>query len=157
MPEERILFLDIDGPMIPASYYLVDRSCSHYRRFPETQIALLNELCERSGAKIVFNTTHNQEWEWAPPIHHALQAHGLKREHIRETNFKTRYPSLPRDLAVAEWLAENNPDADWLALDDVRFTDDDRLIWVDADTGITLVHLNEIADRWSLKPWIVLI
>jgi hypothetical protein len=157
MSEERIIFLDIDGPMIPASFYLVNVDCSHYRKFPETQIALLSALCERSGAKIVFNTTHNQDWEWAPPIHYALEAHGLERDHIRETNFKTDYPSLDRDLAVKKWLAENNPDADWLALDDSKFTTDDRLIWVDPDAGITLQHLNEIADRWSLKPWLVLL
>lgn len=157
MSEERIIFLDIDGPMIPASYYLVHRDCSHKRKFPETQIALLNELCERAGAKIVFNSTHNQSWDWVEDIDVAIVRAGFMPYHIRKTDFKTRYPSLPRDLAVTEWLANHNPNADWIAIDDVRFTDDERLFWVDADTGVTLRHLNDIADHWRLKPWIVLL
>lgn len=156
MSEERIIFLDIDGPMIPSYQYLINRSCSHYREMAPGPIACLNELCERSGAKVVFNTTHNQTWEWAPDIQHAMTAHGFRREFIRETDFKTRYPSLARDLAVKEWLAQHGP-VDWLAFDDSRFTEDDRLIWVDADQGLNLSHINEAADRWSLKPWIVLL
>ena len=35
----KIVFLDIDGPMIPATMFLVDKHASYQRRFPETTVA----------------------------------------------------------------------------------------------------------------------
>lgn len=49
----RIIFLDIDGPMIPGTRYLINRSCSFDRDFPAETIAVINEVCHRTGAKIV--------------------------------------------------------------------------------------------------------
>lgn len=37
----KVIFLDIDGPMIPATYLLVDRNASWHRKFPETTIAVI--------------------------------------------------------------------------------------------------------------------
>lgn len=152
----KVIFLDIDGPMIPASYFLVDSMASWKRRFPETTIAVLRELCIRTGAKVVFNTTHNRPFVDVDDIDVALEKQGLDREHIHETDLATKYPDLPRDVAVKEWLHRHPEVTDWIALDDVKFTEDERLIWVDPDAGLHLGHLNNAIEKLGGRPVIVL-
>lgn len=152
----KVIFLDIDGPMIPASYFLVDNMASWNRRFPETTVAVIKRLCERTGAKVVFNTTHNIPFDKVDDIDVALEKQGLDREHIHPTDLATKYPQIERDLAVKEWLARHPEVTDWVALDDVKFTEDERLIWVDPDGGLHLGHLNAAIERLGGKPIVVL-
>lgn len=143
----KVVFLDIDGPMIPATMILVDRMASPHRKFPATTVAVINTLCERTGAKIVFNTTHNNSWEGVEDIEVALVNQGLKEIHIHPTDNKTKYPQLERGKSVEDWLSRHPEVTDWIAIDDSRFTDDERLIWIDPDAGVHLGHLNEAIQR----------
>lgn len=152
---ERVIFLDIDGPMIPTTMFLWNPSASFARQFPKTTLGAMNYLCRKSGAKIVLNTTHNTPANDAPDIEVSLAAQGLNPDHFHD-DLKTRYPALPRDVAVKEWLAEH-PGVDWVAFDDVRFTEDDRLIWIDPDQGITTAHVNQALERWGIHAAVVLI
>ena len=153
---ERVIFLDIDGPMIPCAMYLIDHLCSIKRMMSPPAVAVLKELCKRTGAKVVFNTTHNSPTGEAPDIEVALQMAGLPAECIHPTAPKTRYPSLPRDLAVKEWLAAH-PGADWIALDDVKFTDDPRLILIHPDEGLHTGHLNDALEHYGERPCVFLV
>jgi hypothetical protein len=126
------------------------------RRFPETTVAVIRELCIRTGAKVVFNTTHNMPFKDTDDIDVALEKQGLDREHIHQTDLATKYPDLARDLPVKDWLYRHPEVTEWIALDDVKFTDDERLIWVDPDAGVHLGHLNEAIERLGGKPVIVL-
>lgn len=152
----KIIFLDIDGPMIPASYFLVDSMASWKRRFPDTTVAVIKRLCEQTGAKVVFNTTHNRPFDGVDDIDVALEKQGLDREHIHETDLATKYPDIERGLAVKEWLSRHPEVTDWVALDDVRFTDDPRLIFVDSDAGLHLGHLNAAVEKLGGQPIVVL-
>lgn len=153
----KVIFLDIDGPMIPATMHLIDNMCSWQRRFPETTVAVLERLCERTGAKIVFNTTHNRSMEGVPDIEVALMDHNFSGEHIHPTDPKTAYPRAPRRCAVEDWLAAHPEVTHWVALDDARFTDDERLIWVDPDAGLHIGHLNLAIEKLGGEPVIILI
>jgi hypothetical protein len=153
---DKVIFLDIDGPMIPSSMFLIDRMCSLHRRFPETTVAVLNELCKRTGAKIVFNSTHNRSWESAPDIQVALVDQGLDADHVRSSDWNTAYPDLPRDVAVKAWLHAHPEVTDWVALDDCKFTEDERLIWIDPDAGLHVGHLNNAIKLLGGKPVLVL-
>jgi hypothetical protein len=152
----KVVFLDIDGPMIPATMFLYDKMASWERRFPPTTIAVVKTLCERTGAKIVFNTTHNQPIPGVDDIHIAISKAGIDGEHFHEDRH-TKYPQIDRGLAVKEWLARHPEVEDWVALDDVRFTDDERLIFIDSDAGVHLGHLNMAIDQLGGKRVIMLI
>lgn len=154
-PTPRIIFLDIDGPMIPGTMFLIDPMCSFHRLFPPTTIAVINAVCKRTGAKVVLNTTHNRPFKDVPDIMDAMVAHGFDRSYFHSFA-KTRYPDIPRDQAVQEWLAKRG-DFDWIAFDDARFTDDERLIWIDPDCGLHLGHLNEALERFGEKPCLILL
>jgi len=151
-----VIFLDIDGPMIPATMFLIDRMCSWNRKCPPTTIAVVNELCERTGAKIVFNTTHNRPMDGVADIDVALVEQGLSADHYHEDRH-TKYPGIPRDLAIKEWLGRHDELEEWLALDDVRCADDEHMILVDPDAGLHVGHLNDAIRILGGKPCLILI
>lgn len=153
---EKIIFLDIDGPMIPTTMYLIDKMCSFERKFPVTTVAVLNRICKETEAKIVFNSTHNRSWVNVPDIELALVAHGLDPSYIRQEDFKTKYPDLARDIAVKEWLHRHPEVTNWVAIDDVKFTDSENLIWVDPDAGLHVGHLNKAISILGGKQVIIL-
>lgn len=156
MTKTKIIFLDIDGPMIPSYMYLIDAMCSFNRIFPQGPIAVLNRLCKETGAKIVFNTTHNSPWKDVPDIEVAIVNHSLNPDYLYTDDLKTYYPQYPRDLAVKDWLRRHPDVTDWVALDDVRFTEDERLIWIDPDAGLHLGHLNRAVELLGGNPVLVL-
>jgi hypothetical protein len=151
----RVVFLDIDGPMIPYSMFLVDRMASYNRVFPAITVAVIREVCERGDAKVVFNTTHNTPFDGVPDIDVAMVNAGFPREMIH-ADMKTQYPQIPRGLAVTEWLRRHPEVTDWIAFDDVKFTDADNLIWINPDAGLHLEHLNVALDRWNCSQFLVL-
>ena len=147
----RVVFLDIDGPMIPSTWVLCHPMAAWDRTFPETTIRVMNMLCERSGARIVLNSTHNDPMTDAPDIVEALVAHGLERAHFHPQDPKTRCPALPRDESVTEWLARHPEVEDWIGYDDAVYSQNDNLIWVDPDSGLTLCHLNQALTRFGCR------
>jgi hypothetical protein len=151
----RIIFLDIDGPMIPFSMFLIDRNCSFGRNIAPIPAAILKELCLRSGAKVVFNTTHNLNRQGDTDIVDAVCNAGLPRDAVHPDR-KTRYPDLPRAQAVIEWLHRHPETDDWIAFDDAKFTEADNLIWIDPDAGLHLAHMNQALDRWQCSKFMVL-
>lgn len=152
-----IVFLDVDGPVIPSTQLLVDPMSAYDRVVPRTTVAVLNRLCERTGALIVVNSTHSVHWDWAPDIVDAMVAAGLDRDHVHPFHDRTRYPDCARPQAVEEWLAEHPEVEDWVAFDDDRFTRDPRLIWVDPHTGLCLPHLNEALERFGHRAILIFV
>lgn len=148
----KIIFLDIDGPMIPATMFLVDRMASYNRTFPCTTIAVMNRLCEDTGAKIVFNTTHNRPFDGVADIEVAIVSAGLNAAHLHPSDLKTAYPDLRRASAVKAWLMRHPEVTDWIALDDANFTDEPNLIWIDPDAGLHTGHLNQALVKLGGKP-----
>lgn len=158
---QRILFLDIDGPMIPGGMFFIDPMSSHDRKFSPISVAIVNRICNQSGAKIVFNTYHNTAGG-------ALLAdsvrEGIKLSYIHEFGPMTLYPHGIRGVtsmdmhdrmaAITQWQ-EVNGEADWIAFDDSKFTTDERLGLVDFDTGISPKHYDLAANRWNLKPFLI--
>lgn len=153
---EKVIFLDIDGPMISSLMILVNRMASFQREFPSTAIAAMNEVCERTGAKIVLNTTHNRPIRGVMNIDDALVNQGLDAEHLHSSDRHTKYPEIQRDIAVNEWLHRHPEVTAWVAFDDARFTDKENLIWIDPDTGITVPHLNAAIDQLGGKQILIL-
>ena len=56
---DKIIFLDIDGPMIPYTSFLFNPHASFDQVLDDRCCRVLHKIIEASGAKIVFNTTHN--------------------------------------------------------------------------------------------------
>lgn len=158
---QKILFLDIDGPMIPGGMFFIDPMCSHERKYSPISVAIVNRICKLADAKIVFNTYHNTAG--AALLADSVRE-GIKLEYIHETAPRTLYPHGIRGVrdmdvrdrmaAIIQWQEENG-EADWLAFDDSNFTTDERLALVNFDNGITPKHYDIASIRWNLKPFLV--
>jgi hypothetical protein len=147
----RVVILDIDGPMIPSTWVLCHGMAAWDRIFPETTVKVVNVLCERTGARIVINSTHNTPRPDAPDIIPALIAAGVDPAHFHPDEPLTRYPDLDRGEAAADWLARHPETTDWVGYDDAVYTQAPELIWVDPDSGLTLCHLNQALERFGCR------
>lgn len=145
----KVLFVDVDGPLIPATALLMDRGASFKRKIPELQVRILNEICARTGACVVMNTTHNRNFVGLPDICDAMAAYGFKYEFFHN-DCKTTYPVWnKRSDSVRQWLASNPGVDDYVCIDDVICAVDGHMILVDPYIGLTLRHANEIIARWG--------
>lgn len=142
-----VIFLDIDGVMIPTYQCLVSRSAFFDRIFPQSTILVLNELCSRVDAKVVINSSHNNQFpdKDVPEIKQALINHGFKQEYFHEDPH-TRYPSVKRDVAITEWLNNHPEVSEWVAIDDSRCAPPEHMVLCDPDYGLTLKECNMVLD-----------
>ena len=119
----KIIFLDIDGVMISDRKLLLHRYASFDQIFDDDCVDVLRLICETSGAKIVFNTTHN-----LPSMYKTLRERFTEHnfdDHIYHDDPKTDFRStqmnrLTRKEAIIGWL-KRNPDIrsdNWICFDD---------------------------------------
>lgn len=144
----KIIFLDIDGPIINTPCYYVDPECSINRSVMNTQaIGYVKEIVRKCGALVVLNTTHNVHDLEDPltgkivDVKTDLIKWGMK-EHEFHSDWKTEYPyplngkmsEHRRWTSVKNWL-EKNGDHDWIAFDDDLFHSQNQYL-IDFELGI---------------------
>jgi hypothetical protein len=147
---KKIIFLDIDGPVIPG--HLGDRTNIHWismarSRFDIGAIERLNRLCEFTGARIVTNSMQNHVEIKNHSLQDDLVNWGVKRENFHSV-WRTVFPDVDyaadpnprrgwgRWLGIKHWQKQNGT-VNWICYDDRHWTDDPRLILIDFEKGIT--------------------
>ena len=163
---QKIIFIDIDGPVINTPCYWVDMQASMQRSVMNTQaIGILNRLANLANAKIVTNSTHNYHTvkETGRTLRDDLIKWGLKEQHFHDdwrTSFPWPdlesdpiFPTHRRLRGIMEWEAANGQ-ADWICFDDEPFVDasDARLFHIDFDHGIDYHMYLEACKHWNLNP-----
>ena len=141
---KSLIFLDIDGPMIPfgsdkwlrgpdgnmRSRYIIPKEEFEYSsRFADQSKELIRALCEETGAGIVTNTTHNSGCGNRPGAYHIFDM--FKRNEMEDllvdAPYRTPYYSdeatfTSTDRATAIWLwLQKHPqyaETPWIAIDD---------------------------------------
>lgn len=164
---QKIIFIDIDGPIINTPLYSLDAGCSVNRSTMNTQaLGYICELVSISGAKIVTNSTHNTHdvedllTGTKRSLKDDLVYWGLEEEWFHE-NWHTSYPfpngakfseysSHRRMKAIDEWQ-EANGEVDWVCFDDEPFTENPRLIVIDFELGIDFAAFQAALNVWNLK------
>lgn len=153
---KRIIFLDIDGPVIPSGMFLVDKDASANRTFSLSAIAVLRHILKVTGAKLVTNSSHNTYGRKGFSLQDDLLSAGIPHDVFHDT-WRTEYPNdhenggiRDRMEAIDHWINQNDDGhgVDWLAFDDYRFTMDPRLILIDFDVGLTPKDLDRVRDAW---------
>ncbi len=161
---DKIIFLDIDGPMIPGTMYLEDPFCSMHQTFDPRSVMILKKIIEKAGdVKIVFNTAHNNTLEktrHSPGLLNVWHEHGF--DDYLHKDCKTTYPNPMKDylvpddkeitrrlVAIYEWLNDHYDITQpnqvlWIAFDDEPI-DHKRACTVDFDTGLSVKEFNHAA------------
>ena len=166
---DRIIFIDIDGPIINTPCYYLDLNCSLERSVMNTQaLGYVTRLAKLGKAKIVTNTTHN-----TMDIEDLLT--GVKRTvkddlvkwgidpKLFHDDWHTSYPNPQggkygqfgqphgRLRAIEQWQ-DVNGQVDWVCFDDEPFTDDSRLVQIDFEMGIDFFAFETACKLWNLNP-----
>ena len=135
----KIIFQDIDGPLIPfRMYYRGDRPFDTTKQsfvWDPIAVDMVNELCKKFDAKVVFNTAHGENPKEV--LQHQAHQNGLLHVH---DDCKTSYPFTGnRYQAITEWLEKypNVQKFDWIVIDDTQVCLS-RQIKVDWEVGMTL-------------------
>lgn len=145
----KFIFLDIDGVLNSTSYYKRrDTKNYPYDEFDVGAISLLNELVNKTEAKVVVTSTWRQGTS-LEELEDIMQTRGFEHEIFDYTPFlhysKSQYTSVPRGCEIHEWLETNcgydySKVVRYVILDD----DSDMLYWqrehffhVDRSVGLT--------------------
>lgn len=148
---QRIAFLDVDGPLIPGRmYFRVGATYSSqldFYSFCPTIVDMLNYLTDATGAKIVFNSTHNDrgaeiavkqaEYNRLRNLHHDVL-----------TGFPDAEFSVAPDArvrAIEKWLVKHPEVTHHCVFDDAPLGGE-NFRQVEFNEGITTSHI-----AWALE------
>lgn len=161
---QKIIFLDIDGPMIPArAYRMANQTKPLVSKFDPCAVGILNDLCADSGWRIVLHTSWVRIQGGRETYEHCLKE-GLGWRFFHEDAWCDEDEHW-RYTRVAKWLDKHPEITHYLILDDEPYAADiynyehpndleNHLILVDFDDGILKSTVNKIrgGDWRANKP-----
>lgn len=161
---QKIIFLDIDGPIINTPCYYLDPMASMERSIMNTQaLGYVARIARLADALIVTNSTHNTADCNGKDLKQDLVKWGIKEE-LFHMSWHTNYPfpdvsiydpnevvlQHRRLLAINQWM-KTNGQVDWICFDDCDFTTDPRLILVDFETGVDYSAYKAALKFWNIN------
>lgn len=113
---KRVVFLDIDGPMIPMRAVYLPRQTPLLSVFDPCAVSLLNKLIDVSGAKIVISSTWG--FHGRPTIVKLLRKNKIDPTHLHKDWVTPRKFSSSRTMEIQWWLNDHPDVVDYVAIDD---------------------------------------
>lgn len=152
---ERIIFQDVDGPLIPLRMYFggtrpFDKSTGSFIYDP-IAVGMLVSLCQKFNAAVVFNTAHNENTD-------EIMMHQARYNHLASV----MHPTAPctdfirkthdRFGAIDDWLKLHPeiPPTQWVVIDDMP-VHKTRQVKVDYTMGMTLANYQEVCELFGEK------
>lgn len=152
----KILFLDIDGVVLPGrAYMLPNQTANPYvTTFDQCAVSMVNTACTKQKRKIVVHSSWVKHWSKLDIFKH-LRNQGIDTNHLHEDWYTN--PALAwRYDRVDEWLARHPEVTDYVILDDEPEVKRHELpkvgkhaghlILTDFDEGITMKIYRRILD-----------
>lgn len=151
---ERVIFLDIDGPMLPARAW-VGRTESPgvpLIEWDPIAVAMIYALVNEVEAKLVLSSS------WATMGRTEFDRHlvrnGLRADYLHDDWMTPR--DLPtRSKQVHAWLGAHPEITKWISFDDDR-VDGDGAITVSFEDGISLNDYNLARRKFGLGSFMIL-
>lgn len=147
----NIIFQDIDGPLIPLRMYFRGIRPFHHKFgsfiYDPVAVDMINYLCEKYNAQMVFNSAHNENSEEI--MAHQAKVNGLLYLH---PTIKTDFNILVtkgRQNAIDDWLTKNQCDQ-WIVIDDIR-VNNNRQVMVNYSLGMTIENFYQACKLFGDK------
>lgn len=153
-----LIFLDIDGVMVPAkSWKSPELLNDGFPAFSSKAVQVLQNLISEDTT-IMLTTSHKsrftiQEWK------KIFQERDLKINQLKSLDDNVNY--LSRKNEVVNWFNLNNTDEEFIIIDDDKSLNDlpsflkDKLILTSSLIGLTDNHLDKIKAIISQKPQMI--
>lgn len=161
---DKVLFLDLDGPMIPGRSYMHGAQeggglilAGVYNKFDPIAVAMINDVCEHRSWKIVLHTS------WVRHIGGALtKAHCIDQgidEHCFHEDAWCDEDENWRYTRVAKWLNAHPGVEEYLIVDDTPYNADimsqyphpedmeEHLMLVSYEDGLLSQHYKALRGR----------
>lgn len=141
---EKVLFLDIDGPMIPRRAFYLPKQTLVVSKFDPVAVALLNSVLDKTGAKLVVSSTWgNLGIEVVKP---SFEENGISWDQVHQDWVTPRKLTDSRVHQIRMWL-DKHPGIDlWASLDDENLDLDGRNVHVSFDDGMLLKHYHKLLE-----------
>lgn len=116
----KVIFLDVDGPMIPVRAYHLPNQTKPASVFDPIAAAMLDKLIKMSGAKLVISST----WQinGLDGVKELLSKNGIDPAHLHEdwaTKSAGRSKFSSMRCNEIKWWLDDHPEVEaWVALDD---------------------------------------
>lgn len=132
----KVLFLDIDGPMIPRRAYRLPGQTLRVTLFDPVAVSLLLDVLNRSKAKLVISSTWGS-WYSKDDFIKQLEKNGISASYLHEDWVTPRKFSSLRCNEIQWWLNKHKEVTHYAILDDehvplpntVRVTLNDGLLY----------------------------
>ena len=159
----NIIFLDIDGPMVPGTWCLIEDCASLDRKFSPIAVRVLKLICDEFDAKVVLNSSHNTMFDepvnGTESVRDTFETYGLTKYLLGKTDF----PVVPimntnqenRLVAVEKWIDDNDFTGNWVIFDDVSLQHENAYT-VSFDYGIGTNEYNFAAGIFGYPPVVIL-
>ena len=113
----RVIFLDVDGPMIPVRAFYLPNQTPIYSIFDPCAVAMLNRLIALSDAKLVITSTWSSKGlEFVKAM---LDKNGVEGDIHHDWTTPKKLTSS-RTNEISWWLSNHSEVTEWVALDDER-------------------------------------
>ena len=144
---QKVLFLDIDGPMIPRRAYFLPNQTGVVSIFDPVAVSLLLKVLEDSGAKIVISSTwgnHGQDL-----VKETLEKNGISWNYVHPDWVTPRKMSSSRDHEIKWWLQKHKEVTHWVSLDDEKLAKNN--VRVSFEDGMQWRHYLELLKYLDVK------
>lgn len=112
----KVIFLDVDGPMIPVRAYFLPNQTKPASVFDPCAASMLNKLIIESGAKIVISSTWGMFGKQR--CVELLRDNGIDPSHLHKDWITPRKMSSARFHEIKWWLADHPEVTHYVAIDD---------------------------------------
>lgn len=156
----RILFLDIDGVLLPQRMYLAaNQTKPIVTVFDPGIVGMLNTLAQDYGWRFVIHSSWlRTSFHGKPSVYEHMIEQGLKREFFHDTHSCLYAFTGTRWLAIADWLDDHEVE-DYFILDDESLPwagyehFKDKLIQTDFCEGFTWSDFQRLQDYSEEKGY----
>jgi hypothetical protein len=140
----RVLFLDIDGVVLNGRALW---ATGNNRHLPPVKIALIREVCDRTGCVIVVSSTWRYSDTTADMLRHAgLPLHADWRTDWRNDYVGSLIVGQRRGMEIFRWLAKH-PDVSYAIIDDdsdMLPEQRDRFVQTKFEDGVERDHVERL-------------
>lgn len=149
----KILFLDIDGVLLPGRAYMLPNQTNnpYVTVFDPCAVSMLNDALRKQKRKIVVHSSWVKHWTKDEIFKHLVEQ-GVNGDYFHEDWYTDPYFHWRYDR-VRDWMSRHKEVTDWVVVDDevpssaedMRFLRG-HVIFTDFDEGITLKNYRQLLD-----------